>query len=69
MDEFENNKEGRTTELRVKPLPFSKAKSVRFDGFHLAGSIQKQNAALQMHVVSTNTEQKEKQRATLDVGS
>jgi hypothetical protein len=35
VDEFENNKEGKSEELRVKPFPSCKAISVRLNGFPL----------------------------------
>jgi hypothetical protein len=37
MDEFKNNKEGKTEELKVKPFPFFMPKFVVLNGFPFAG--------------------------------
>jgi len=37
MDEFKNNKEGKSEELGVKPFPFCKAKFIGLNGFPFSG--------------------------------
>ena len=37
MDEFKNNKEGKTEELKVKPFPFFTPKFIGLNGFPFAG--------------------------------
>ena len=37
MDEFKNNKEGKTEELKVKPFPFFMPKFIALNGFPFAG--------------------------------
>jgi len=67
MDEFKNNKEGKTEELKVS-IPFSRWKPITLNGFPLQASIQKQKAALQKQAVGVKTQQKEMQTATLELG-
>jgi len=48
MDEFKNNKEGKTEELNVKPFPFFRQNLIALNGFPFAGQ---QKAALQKQAV------------------
>src|ERR1700741_1418759 len=67
MDEFKNNKEGKTEELKVTQphLPFSVMTS---NCIYAQANIQKQKAALQKQAVRRETQQKEIQTATLELG-
>ena len=37
MDEFKNDQEGKTEELKVKPFPLFRPKLIAFNGFPFAG--------------------------------
>lgn len=64
MNEFKNNKEGKTEELRVGGLLPS-----RFLAFHrLQTNISKKKSAIQKHNVVMKTQQKEMQTVTLELG-
>ena len=67
MDEFKNNKEGQTEELKVSN-PFSRWKLIPLNGFLLQASMQNQKAALRKQAVSVKTQQKDMQTATLELG-
>jgi structural maintenance of chromosome 2 len=67
MDEFKNNKEGKTEELKVSSLSLSQAVSIILD-FSSQANIQKQKAALQKQAVGVKTQQKEMHTATLELG-
>jgi structural maintenance of chromosome 2 len=66
MDEFKNNKEGKTEELKVTiRIPFSGGV---YSTQPSQANIQKQKAALQKQAVRVKTQQKEMQTATLELG-
>jgi hypothetical protein len=69
MDEFKNNKEGKTEELKVIVRSLSQAVSMALNnGLSSQANIHKQKAALQKQAVSVKTQQKEMQTATLELG-
>ncbi|KAI9509578.1 hypothetical protein F5148DRAFT_1367070 [Russula earlei] len=65
MDEFKNNKEGKTDKLKVLPPLWNAMRSL--DGFSSQANVQKQKAALQNQAVKVKTQQKEMQTAALDL--
>ena len=68
MDEFKNNKEGKTEELKVIEF-LSQAVSMALNyGLSPQANILKQKAALQKQAVRVKTQQKEMQTATLELG-
>lgn len=69
MDEFKNNKEGKTGELKVRSSLLARPLSSNTTGVSFTqASIQKQKAALQKQAVSLKTQQKEMQTAMLELG-
>jgi structural maintenance of chromosome 2 len=66
MDEFKNNREGKTEELKVKSFLAIMSRTALIG---LGDFILSQNAALQKQAVSVKTQHKEMQRATLELGS
>ena len=67
VGEFKNNKEGKTEELKVS-IPLSEWELIPLNGFPLQAGIQKQKAPLQKQAVSVETQQKDMQTATLELG-